>query len=334
MHIKKIAIAVFALWAVFGFGGRAAHAMTISPPTFDFTVNPGDVIRDVLRIYNEDPYAIELQPKLFNFSAREGDETSGVPEFYPPDETRNGHELAPWIAFESDAPFTLAPQERVNIPFTIRIPKDAAPGGHFAAIHLGTVQQAKEGTQPEIGILAATSALIFVRVNGDVRDQLVIREFSTDRTSYGHLPATFIIRTENSGTSHLWPIGNILITDWSGRQVATPQVNPEMRKVLPGSIRRFETSWFRKRLPPGTSEYAQQWKNFAFGKYTATLVLNYGAQNQVVSAATQFWVVPWMVILTVAGAAVALLLGLRYGIGRYERHVIRRYEKLKKQGKA
>lgn len=329
---RNLIITAFAL-AIFCFGARATHAMTISPPNFDFTVNPGDEIRDVLRVHNEDPFAIELKPSLFNFTFKAGDETEGIPDFYPADETRNGHELATWITFESEAAFTLAPQERANIPFTIKIPEDAQPGGHYGAIHLGTVQEEKEGTQPEIGILASTSALIFLRVNGDVRDTLEIRDFSADKSTYGSLPATFAVRTENSGSTHLRPTGNIFITDTFGRQVASLQVNAEFRSVLPGSVRRFETDWFRKRLPPGTSEYAQQWRNFAFGRYTATLVLNYGAQNQLITAATDFWVFPWMVILTVLAAFVAVILTFRYGIAGYNTMVIRRYERIKNQPK-
>jgi hypothetical protein len=333
MPTKRLLVAAFVA-ASLALGARATHAMTISPPNFDFTVNPGDEIRDVLRVYNEDPFALELQPRLFNFTFKAGDETSGIPEFYPVDESRNGHELAPWITFESAEPFTVAPQERVNIPFTIRIPADAQPGGHFGAIHLGTVQQAKEGEQPEIGILAATSALVFVRVNGDVRDELAVRDFSADKSTYGHLPATFTVRAENSGTTHLRPTGNVFITDTFGRQVASLQVNAEFRSILPGGIRRFEATWQKKRLPPGASEYVQQWRNFAIGKYTATMVLNYGAQNQVVSAATDFWVFPWMVILTVLAVLVALILGIRYGVGGYNRMVIRRYEAMQKQSKS
>lgn len=331
-HQRIILIAAFVI-ASLGLGARATHAMTISPPNFDFTVNPGDEIRDVLRVYNEDPFSLELKPSLYNFTFKQGDETSGIPEFYPTGEVRNGHELAPWMTFESDAAFTIAPQERVNIPFTIKIPKDAQPGGHFAAIHLGTVQLEEEGKQPEIGILAATSALIFVRVNGDVRDELSIRDFTADKSTYGHLPAEFTVRAENTGSTHLRPTGNVFITDTFGRQVASLQVNAEFRSVLPGSVRRFETTWVRKRMPPGTSEYVQQWRNFAFGKYTATLVLNYGAQNQLVSAATDFWVFPWMAIVTMLALLIALIVGIRVGVAGYNRMIISRYERLKKQQK-
>lgn len=306
--------------------------MTIMPPSFDFTVNSGDEIKDVLRVYNEDPYAVTLQPKLYNFSFTAGDETEGAPDFYPADETRDGHELVPWITLESDEAFTLAPEERFNIPFTIRIPEDAQPGGHFGAIHLGVVLEKKESAEPAVGVLAATSALIFVRVGGDVRDELVIRGFTSDRADYTSLPAVFTVRAENTGTTHLRPTGNIFITDAFGRQVASLRVNPEFRSVLPGGIRRFEAAWFRRRLPPETSEYARQWRNFAFGKYTATLTLTYGPQNQVVSDAVDFWVMPWMVVLTLLAGLVAAVLAVRSGIAAYDRLVIRRYEASKRRG--
>jgi hypothetical protein len=64
-----------ALIAVLGFATRSAHAMTISPPDFNITVNPGDVIRDVLHVYNEDPFPVTLKPSLLNFTFSPGDET-------------------------------------------------------------------------------------------------------------------------------------------------------------------------------------------------------------------------------------------------------------------
>lgn len=328
--------ALLALIAVFGLATRSAEAMTISPPDFNLTVNPGDVIEDVLHVYNEDPYAITLKPSLLNFTFRPGDESSGSPEFYPAGEARNGHELAEWITLKDDKPFTIGSGERVNLAFTLKVPEDAQPGGHFGAIHVGTLQDAQKLDGPKIGVMAATSALIFVRVNGETRDELAVESFFSNSRLYTRLPADFTIRVSNGGTTHLIPVGNIFITDIFGRQVASLEVNgDDKRRVLPGATRRFEESWLKKRLPKSVSEYVQEWRNFAFGRYTATLVLNYGdaGQQKLLSATTDFWVIPWMVLATVIGGLALLILLLRLTLRRYERSIINRYESRKRQGK-
>lgn len=334
---KRPLIILFVLFAAFGLAAKTARAMTIEPPSFNLTVNPGDEIKDVLHITNENSYPVTLQPKLLNFMAAPGDETSGAPSFYPADEVKNGHELAPWITLESTNAVTIPPRSRVNIPFTIDVPKDARPGGHFGAIHVGTLHESQNFDGVNVGVLAETSALIFVRVNGDVRDDLSIASFGTDQTTYTHLPANFAIRLQNQGTTHLIPVGNIFITDALGRQVASLQVNgDDLRRVLPDSIRRFDLSWSRKRLPKDASEFIQEWSNFALGRYTATLVLNYGdpGAQKLISAVTDFWVFPWMVLLGLLLFLAALALLIRYLGRRYNRMIISRYETMKKQGKS
>ncbi|WKZ28700.1 MAG: hypothetical protein QY323_04145 [Patescibacteria group bacterium] len=332
---KTLLTALFATIAVFGVAARSARAMTISPPDFNLTASPGDVIEDVLHVYNEDPYAITLKPSLLNFTFRPGDETTGSPEFYPAGESRNGHELAEWITLKDDAPFTISPGERVNIPFTLAIPLDAQPGGHFGAIHVGTLQEEQQLEGAKVGVLAATSALIFVRVNGETRDDLAIESFFSSSRYYARLPADFTIRVSNGGTTHLIPVGNIFITDAFGRQVASLEVNgDDKRRVLPGATRRFEKTWVKKNLPKSVPEYVQQWQNFAFGRYSAALVMNYGdsGEQKLLSATTTFWVVPWMVIASILVGLIVLALLLRLLLNRYERRVISRYESRKRQG--
>ncbi len=330
-----IASAFLASLAVLGFSPRFASAMTISPPDFNLSTSPGDVIRDVLHVYNEDPYPVTLKPTLLNFTFHSGDETSGAPEFYAANETRNGHELAEWVQLENDEAFTIGSGERVNIPFTLTIPKNAQPGGHFGAIHLGTMQETPSGDGAQIAVNAKASTLLFVRVSGDVREDLAIESFFSQKRVYARLPAEFTIRVSNEGTTHLIPVGNIFLTNAFGRQVASLEVNgSEKRRVLPGGIRRFEASWLRTHLPKGAPEYVQQWKNFAFGRYTATLALNYGTADaqKLVTATTDFWVLPWMAFATVLVFVAAAFLAVRQLLKSYERRVISRYES--KKGKS
>jgi hypothetical protein len=329
--MKLRLLTVIAALAAFGFLARPAEAMTLFPPSFDFTVNPGDTIKDVLRVFNEDPFPITLQPQPYNFTFVAGDETEGTPDFYPAGEVRDGHELAPWIEIEDVGPMVIAPNERVNIPFTIQVPKDAVPGGHFGAVHMATVATDQPVDRPQVGIKAATAVLIFVRVNGERLDALSVEQFSGEKTRYDRLPVDFTVRVSNTGSTHLRPTGNVFITDMLGRQVASIQVNPAFRSVLPGSARRFVETWQKRRLPDDTSEFVKQWRNFAFGKYKATLILNYGPDNNLLSAEYTFWVVPWMALLAYAGGIVLILLVVGYGFRGYNRLVIRRYEAMKRR---
>jgi len=333
---RHLALGLLALAAVLMFLPKASHAMTISPPTLDFTLNPGDVVSDVVQIYNEEGIAFKIQPNALNFYTKEGDEITGAPEFYAADEVRNGYELAPWLEMGGGST-VIDSKERVNIPFSIRVPEDAAPGSHFGAIRILASKPDEiapmEGSS--LDIQRGTTVLIFVRVTGDVRDELAVSQFGPQKDALSHLPADFTVRLTNGGTSHQRPTGNVIIKDMWGRQVASLVVKPgrQYRSVLPDYVGRFDVTWARRRLPDGTGEYEQQLRNFAFGKYTAALLVNYGSpsQQKSLSAVATFIVVPWLALATYAGAALVLLLIAVLGTRAYNRMIIRRYEQSKRK---
>jgi len=306
-----------------------ASALTFSPPTFDFSANPGDTINDAVRMHNEGTEAVTLRVEAVNFASKPGDETSGIPEFFPSAEVRGGRELAPWITFINKE-LTLQPGERGSMFFEIKVPEDAGPGSYFgAAVITSLSPQADQG----VSIIGNTAVLIMLKVNGDAVEEATLTSFEAAPKFSSSLPATFEARVENSGTVHLRPLGEVTIRDMFGKAVAVVPVNRlEYKSVLPGSARRFSASWIRQELPEDASLWERQSKNFAFGPYTAELTMEYGQQKKVLTASARFWVFPWLVILAalaVLAAALAAIIGfLRW----YRRRIIASLERQKTQG--
>lgn len=317
------------------FMPRASHAMTVAPPVLNFTLNPGDTVSDVVQVTNEEDAPFKITPQALNFYQKAGDETSGSPEFYPADQVKNGYELAPWIVLKSEA-VIVAPHQLVNFPIDIKVPKDAQPGGHFGALQLLATDPNEKSDAGSVSIARGTSVLIFVRVSGDVREEMSVSRFGGDQGTYAHLPVDFHIRLDDTGNLHERPTGDIFIKDMFGRQVAAVPVNPgpEFKTVLPGTSRRFDDAWVRRKLPDDTSEYWQQVKNFGFGKYDATLVLNYGSDNKILTATWSFWVLPWLALASFLGIILVLSVLIGYGVHGYNRLIIRRYEAKKRKQNA
>ncbi len=331
--MKRVVIGIAAVFLPLFFP-HVGHAMTISPPVLDFTLNPGDTVSDVVQVYNEEEVPFKITPEVVNFYGKSGDETSGTPEFYPAKETRNGYELAPWIALMSGEQIA-SPKARIDYPISISVPKDAQPGSHFGAVQILASDPKGEPGAGNVGINRGASVLVFVRVNGVARDEMTVSRFGGDRNIYPHLPVAFDIRLDNTGNTHLRPTGDVFIKDMLGRQVAALPVNPgpDFRTVLPGSARRFAASWFKKKLPDSAGEYQRQIKNFGFGRYDATLVMDYGPDNRILTAEYSFWVLPWLAIATITASAIVSAILLAYGIKRYNRLVIRRHEAMMSQSK-
>jgi hypothetical protein len=309
--------------ASFGLAGLlfpgAASALTFSPPTFDFSANPGDVIADAIRLHNEGSEAVTLKVEAVNFTSQRGDETSGVPEFYPASEIRDGRGLAPWISFVNPE-LSIKPGERGSVFFEIKVPSDAGPGSYFgAAVVTSLAPSAGEG----VGVIGNTAILIMLKVNGDATEEARLTSFSARPKLAASLPATFEARIENAGTTHLRPYGDVRIRNAFGKIVAVVPINRlEYKSVLPGGARRYQADWAKAELSEDASMWERQVRNFAFGRYTAELEMEYGLRKEKLAAAATFWVVPWLPLLAAAAALAALAAAIAGFLRWYRKRVI------------
>ena len=99
-------------------------ALTVSPARFEITGDPGTTLSGEIEVFNEQEGTRTFFTSYENFEPS-GD--SGAPHFIG---SKDG--LATWI--RSDSKIILESGKRVVIPFSIAIPQNAEPGGHFAVI--------------------------------------------------------------------------------------------------------------------------------------------------------------------------------------------------------
>lgn len=313
---------------------QSVLATTVSPTRIEISGNPGQVVQSSIKVINEGQTSKTLFSAALNFEPK--DET-GEPNFIT---TKEG--LASWI----DAPqsFILGPKEQKSIPFSIHIPKDAEPGGYFAALFASSSPPV-ENENGTVTLADRVGALVLLRVNGNITDQGDILEFKTKGNTYWYkaLPIEFYYRFQNSGLDRVKPFGDILIKNWFGRTTKIIAANPDGGNVLPKSIRRFNaawiSSWGKKEqaadATPGAFPSKGFWqkvqyeaKNFAFGRYSAELNLVYGTDiPKTTTAKTAFFVFPWhlMLVLTIGGSLLFII--LRFLIKRYNRWVIAKSQK-------
>jgi hypothetical protein len=301
----------------------SAKATTISPPFFDYSLNPGDTVSDVIKVYNEGGAPITVYPIALNFTY--SDDETGTPQFYPAKENLYGTALTQWMQFSSE-PITLQPKARANLPFSITVPNDGQPGGHYGAILLSKDPPSDtEGSS--VGLGSRLASIMLLNVSGEVVEKGTVEEFGfmNGKTIYTHLPVNFYLRFKNEGTTHLRPTGNAFIKNMFGRQSASIQVNKDFASVLPGSIRKFFFDWSKSGTNENSSELMNEIKNFGFGKYTASVVLTYGKDNKLAYSERTFWVIPWMLIIV----AFIVLVILWFMLKLYNRSVVKTYERKK-----
>jgi hypothetical protein len=277
----------FPVFSVFAQG-----AIRISPVRIEETVDPGEIIRQSIKVTNISGGRTTLYPYLKDFKA--GGET-GNPELVEAGSEVYG--LGAWIEISDiKEGMDFEPGEEKEISFTIRVPAETGPGGYYGAVIFGSVPpQARlrgEGEERGAAIVVGqqTGCLVLLRISGEVNEDAMIREFSTDKDFYNApFKIDFITRIYNLGNVHIRPQGTIEVKNMLGKKVKDIIINDANSNILPESIRRFDNSWEGE---------------LGFGRYTAQLVLSFGTSvpeggqgKQTIHDQTSFWIVPWKIII-------------------------------------
>jgi hypothetical protein len=275
-------------------GAFAQVSIGISPVVFELTGNPGDVIENQVKVANpsESTNGIKMVVEDIAPTGEAGFVT------VEPAETET-YSLAKWVKCEPEE-FTLKPKEEKWVTFTVSIPENAEPGGHYGTVIAGSGAVAGPGITGT-ALVARVGSLVLLTVPGEMKEILAVKDFTAPRYSeYG--PVNFSIRFENKGTVHIKPRGLITITNWLGKKVVDVPF-PE-RNVLPEAIRKFDATWDQKWL----------WA----GKYTATLTGSYGISNaQLVPVVITFWAFPWKVGLGILIVLILFILSRKRWIAAF-----------------
>jgi phage pi2 protein 07 len=300
---KKIKFLLLALCLVPSFAlaqqSAVSQTLSVSPTLFEMQANPGQAWTSSVRVINVNDYTLTVYPQPVNFAPL-GEDGRGdlIPIF---SEETQGQTLAEWITVPSE-PVVIPPQATAEVPLQVNVPNDAAPGGHYAAILIGTKPPTDESSLSQVQTAQFVTALFFVRVSGDVKEMGNIREFTTNKNIVQTPTITLDMRFENTGNVHIQPQGDIKVFNMWGKERGVIPINHQTHfgNVLPNSIRKFSFTW-----TGDTSLYD-------IGRYKAIATLGYGdASKQFVTSTTYFWVIPYTTILiTLFVLFVTLKLGL------------------------
>jgi hypothetical protein len=278
---KKIFCAFITIIAIFTFA-KSVKAITVYPAIFEFNTTRDAKLADTMQVYNESNTAITIAADIENFISK-GE--SGEQNFIP---GNNG--LASWISL-SQKEISLNPGEKKSVSFKINLPQTPVPGAYSAGILWHEVNK----TGKAVSIINRVGALVLLTIAGDSEVKAELVEFGVDKSFFEKLPVNFAVRIANKGNTLIKPAGEIVIKNIFGRTVDALEINSFGNALLPESIRRFEAKWDSTSL--------------ALGRYTATLRVKYGGENEL-NADIEFWVVPWKQIAV--GIAGLLLLAIIY----------------------
>ncbi|MDD3067179.1 MAG: hypothetical protein PHO48_05130 [Candidatus Gracilibacteria bacterium] len=327
----------------------SAASITITPPKFEYNANPGETIRGVVKLNNQGSDTLTLIQSIQDFVS--SGET-GQPSFVDASENNKALSISNWINVNDNRVTTINPNGNVEVPFTIVIPSDAEPGGHYGAIFFSP-----PAASGQVAISERIGSLVLVRVSGEISEAGKLDRFdaytptltedqilkTSSKFFFGSLPVTLAMRWENQGNVHFKPTGKIEIYNTFGMKVAPVgvksvlnergvetgkeivdyiPVNNAQGNVLAKSFRTFlekwegEPYWFYNEN--GTKEIRH--KGFPIGMYKAVLTL--GSGEDATTATTHILVLPWKEV----GGGIVLLAILIFGFPRFRKWNNKRLE--------
>jgi hypothetical protein len=223
-----------------------------------------------------------------------------------------GDKASPWSFKDNLKPavstFTLNFGDRIDLPVTITVPKDASPGGYLSAVIISNQPQVMEDASSSgstgAHIISRIAALFFIHVAGAASSSGYTEDFrvSNPQFIYSQAPDSFKILFNNTGNEYLVPYGEIHVTNMIGGAVANIPVNAYF--ALPDSLRYLDVAWADS--------------GFRFGRYTATLELNRGYGGLTDTKVIAFWVLPWKIVGPILGGILLIAIIIYFIFTRFE----------------
>ena len=263
------------------------RTMTITPPTAEFSLNPGQTTEGQMKITNDSPNPITFNVGVQDYIVVD---TLGTPNILAPNTLNSKYSAASWIGV-TPSKFTVKPGQKQVIDYFLQVPKNAKPGGHYAAAIY--TAETKGEAQTGSAVTAQIGTLFYITVKGPISETATVSKFFANPfQEYG--PVKILTQIKNNGDLHISPKGTIQISGlFFNKSEDLPTHN-----IFPETARDFENT---------------VGKTLMLGRYKAVLLASYGVNNNLPLTATlYFWVFPWRIALIIILLLIAIILGGKY----------------------
>lgn len=270
--------------------GLPVQTFTVTPPSVSVTGDPGYYTEGKMGVINDSDLPLTFKAEMHDFIVTD---TIGTPQILPPNTLMKTYSAAAWMGVSPNV-FTVAPKQRQDLNYYIQVPKDARPGGHYAAVVFVPVQPKGQAQNTGAQINGQIGTLFSIAVNGPIKENATVSKFTASGfQEYG--PVNILTQIKNFGDLHITPKGYVTVTDMLGRKAILPLTE---HNIFPQAARDYENM------------FGGHWM---FGRFKAELTASYGVNNNLPLLATlYFWVFPWKVVTLTVLIVVAIILGILY----------------------
>ena len=282
LNIKKIFYFIYlGVFLVLFFLPTNVLAIAISPLRQTAVIDPGKSETAVLEVFNDEKKDLIVVPEVDAFSI---DSKTGQAIFGKEDKAKD------WITVKPSQ-MKLSPGEKGEFSFLVSVPENIEPRSHYLGLFAKQIPGAGQ-----VGIGSRVGSLFFLHIAGLGREEIIKQKFETDKKVYFNTPVILKVELKNTGTIHLVPSGEVVLTDKNNQIISKFVLNPTNRKVLPNE------TW--------QAEYVigEEILKNKFGRIEMQSQINFGQTHGQIVIEKEFWLVPVWMLWLVGNAVIALII--------------------------
>lgn len=265
------------------------QSISVSPPRIDIEARQGGFSEGFIKVRNRGSKPLSILVSIQDFVVKD---SFGTPVLLP-ENTQSKYSASEWISLFPES-FEIQTGAEQTIYYSLSIPQNASPGGHYASIILKPEQIVlEEGSRASV--TAGVGSLLSIKVAGVIKESAEVKSFQGKKfLEYGPVDLQAEIRNESN--THISPLLRISFYDMLGRKIE--QKDLVSQNIFPESSRMFEASVGHR---------------FMIGKYKASLLGSYGKNNNLPLASEfTFWVFPWRIALLITLLSILGILSFFY----------------------
>jgi len=210
------------------FAAEGKESMTLSPTDRRFELDAGETVRSDFTILNDGDTAYDFIVYASPYSINSD---SYDPNF---EDTPPNADAYKWVSFEKTS-WHVEPRQSAKVPFTMKVAKDASPGGHYGVIFA----EMKAKSEGNVARNKRLGLVLYTTVNGDVKMAGKVSDIKTDWYQ-GQAPVVSSVTLENSGNTHYFSKQSIVVKNVFGKTLYSQSTEST---VLPDKPRVVEFAW-------------------------------------------------------------------------------------------
>jgi len=285
-------------YAIENYQEKVEDRFVISPVNLELNLSPGETSVQKMTIINRLGRTTSFKIEKEDFTGSEDPEKSTV---FLGEGEADFTSAKNWIMPEVDV-MELNHGDRLTLPFTVTVPKEATSGSHYGALFVSVKNDDSGGGKDKIKLISRVGLLVLINVAGQNIETGEISDFSTDRKFYRQGPAVFSTVFKNTGNIYQKVKGEISVKNIFGSEVDHLTIKDWI--VLSQSSRRQDTDWTKKWL---------------VGRYTAKASVFYGlGGNLSDTQEVVFYAFPWHIALLLLAVLMMLYFALKYLFSKFE----------------